>query len=209
MALESYGLKAKTGGREGKRLMKSAALLIMSISTLVVLVTGAIFTDTASVGSNAFQAGTVDITTSPASALFSLNPMAPGDAIVGALTVNNGGTLSLRYSIKSTTTGNAALAGQLDLTVWDEAAESDAGTTCNASAPGTVLYGPADLGSAGGTNVVGDPTQGNQTGDRTLAASVSEYLCFKAMLPLASDNTYQGLLTTATFDFVSEQTANN
>jgi hypothetical protein len=135
--------------------------------------------------------------------------MAPGDSTGGALAVSNGGTLALRYAIKSTTTGSATLAAQLDLTIWDEAEEADGGTTCNASAPATVLYGPAVLGSAAGTNVVGNPSQGGQAGDRALAASGSEVLCFKALLPLASDNTYQGLLTTATFDFASEQTANN
>jgi camelysin-like metallo-endopeptidase len=209
MARKSQEAPGNSTGREGGRLFKSAALLVLSLSTLVVLATGAIFTDTASVGSNAFQAGTVDISSLPASALLSMNPMAPGDALVDDLTVSNSGTLALRYSVKSTTTGSSVLAGQLDLTIWDEAEESDGGTTCNASAPSTVLYGPADLGSAGGTNVIGNPSQGSQLGDRSLSASASDVLCFKVSLPLASDNTFQGLLTTATFDFAAEQTANN
>ena len=191
-------------------MLKSATLLVMSISTVAILVTGAIFTDTQSVGANAFQAGTVDISTLPTTALLAVDPMAPGDAIVDDLTVNNDGTLELRYAVKSTTTGSAVLAGQLDLTIWDEAAEgADANATCDATAPGTVLYGPADLGSAAGTNVVGNPTLGDDAGDRALAAAASEVLCFKVSLPLASDNTYQGLLVSATFDFTAEQTANN
>ena len=76
MALESS--TQKSSGRERRRLLKSAALLAMSISTLVVLVTGAVFTDTASVGANAFQTGTVGISTLPATALLSFDPMAPG-----------------------------------------------------------------------------------------------------------------------------------
>lgn len=196
--------------RDRRRMLRSAALLGMSLATVAVLVTGAIFTDSQSVGANAFTTGTVDISTAPATALVTFNPMAPGDAIVDDITVSNAGTLQLRYSIKSTTTGSATLAAQLDATIWDEAAEgADANTTCDATAPATVLYGPADLGSAAGVNVVGDPTQGDQSGDRPLAASASEVLCFKVELPLATGNAYQGLTSTATFDFDAEQTTNN
>ena len=60
-----------------------------------------------------------------------------------------------------------------------------------------------------GVNMVGDPTQGNQAGDRTLAAATSETLCFKASLPLATTNAYQGATSTYTFTFAAEQTSNN
>jgi hypothetical protein len=209
MAPEILGTTSKKIRRDRGRLFKSASLLAMSAATVVVLVTGAIFTDTQSVGANAFQAGTVNISTTPSSALLAFDPMAPGDMIVDDLTVNNAGSLELRYAVTSTTTGSALFAAQLDLTVWDEAVESDGGTTCNATAPGTVLYGPADLGSAAGINIVGDPTQGDDLGDRVRAAASNEVLCFKVLLPTASDNTFQGLLTTTTFAFVAEQTANN
>jgi hypothetical protein len=59
------------------------------------------------------------------------------------------------------------------------------------------------------SNVIGDPTTGSQAGDRTLAASANEVLCFSVILPLGTGNTSQGVTTTATFDFVAEQTANN
>src|SRR5688572_5005448 len=49
------------------------------------LVTQALFTDTASVGGNAFAAGTVDITASPASALLTATNWAPGDEKTGRL----------------------------------------------------------------------------------------------------------------------------
>ena len=212
MAFESYATTNDQSRKERRRMLRSAALLGMSLATVAILVTGAIFTDTQSVGANAFTTGTVDISTAPTTALVSFTspPMAPGDSVVDDVTVNNSGTLQFRYSVRSTTSGDAALSAQLDMTVWDEAAEgADANTTCDATAPGTVLYGPADLGSAAGVSVVGDPTQGGQAGDRTLAAAASEVLCFKVLLPTASDNTYQGLTTTATFAFAAEQTANN
>ena len=74
---------------------------------------------------------------------------------------------------------------------------------------GTVIYGPSDLGSAAGTNVIGDPTQGADTGDRTLNASANETLCFNVELPSSTGNTYQGLTTTATLNFQAEQTSSN
>jgi hypothetical protein len=55
----------------------------------------------------------------------------------------------------------------------------------------------------------GDPSQGGQAGDRTLAGGANEDLCFAWSLPLASGNGYQGATTTTTFTFNAEQTANN
>ncbi len=43
----------------------------------------------------------------------------------------------------------------------------------------------------------------------SLAPGASETLCFHVALPTSSSNAYQGLATTATFQFVAEQTANN
>src|SRR5213594_3766843 len=59
----------------------------------------AFFTDTATVGSNAFTAGTIDIATSPTSALLTASNLAPGDITNGTITVSNSGTLALRYAI--------------------------------------------------------------------------------------------------------------
>ena len=187
----------------------TASILVLGLfGGLASLSVIALFTDSQSVSGNLFSTGTVDISTSPASLLVTYSNMAPGDEVVGGVTVSNAGTLDLRYAVTSTTTENT-LAAQLDLTVWDEAAEADAGTACAATAPGTVLYSPADLGSTAGVNIVGNPTQGAQAGDRPLAASGSEVLCFKVALPLSTGNAYQALSTTATFAFQAEQTRNN
>ena len=80
---------------------------------------------------------------------------------------------------------------------------------CATTAPGTKLYGPADLGATTETNLVGDPTQGAQAGDRTLNGGRTEVLCFLVALPSSSGNTYQGLSSTATVAFQAEQTATN
>jgi hypothetical protein len=177
----------------------------LSVTTLFVAATGAVFSDTESVGGNTFVTGDVEISTSPASAIVALNPMAPGDVVTDDVVVSNAGSLALRYAIKSTTT-EAVLAGQLDLTIKSGVTTC---TTAGFGTDGTVVYGPGDLGSTTGVNLVGNPTQGAHSGDRTLAATSSETLCFQVSLPLATTSTYESLTTTATLDFVAEQTKNN
>ena len=82
-------------------------------------------------------------------------------------------------------------------------------TNASYAATGTILYNAAALGNTTAINAVGNPAQGSQAGDRTLAAAANEVLCFNVSLPLATGNAFQGLTTTATFAFQGEQTTNN
>ena len=167
----------------------------------------ALFTSTATVPSNTFTTGTVIITTDhPATAIVSFSNMAPGDPVTNPLLVSNTGTLALRYAVSSVATNVDAkgLKDQLVLTIKTGV------TTCtNAAyaADGTIVY-TGDLDSSAG-KLIGDSATGADTGDRTLAASGSETLCFHVSLPLATGNAFQGATTTATFTFDAEQTANN
>ena len=166
----------------------------------------AVFTDTQTVPANTFTTGSIDISTNPTTALVTFSGMFPGDQVTAPITVTNAGTGQLRYAITSTTTENV-LAAQLDLTI-----KSGVTTCTNASwaATGTVLYGPNDLGTTTGSNLVGNPAQGSQAGDRTLNASANEVLCVNVTLPIGtSGTTYQTLNDTATFSFQAQQTANN
>ena len=198
---------ARAGGSLG-RLLIAVLLFGTAIATVVTASTGALFTDSDSIGANIFSTGTIILDTSPTTALVSFSGMAPGDMATSTLTVSNNGSLQLRYAVTSTTT-EATLAAQLDTTIWDEAAEAVVDGVCDTTAPGTVLYGPADLGSTTGLNVIGNPASGAQAGDRTLAASTNDTLCFRVELPLSTGNAFQGLTTTASFGFESEQTKNN
>jgi spore coat-associated protein N len=179
--------------------------LLSSLGAVLTISALAIFTDTESVGSNTFTSGTIDISTSPTTALVAFSNMLPGDQVTAPITVTNAGANQLRYAVTSTTTENT-LAGQLDLTI-----KSGVTTCTNAgfAGSGSVVYATGDLGSTSGVNVIGNPSQGSQAGDRTLNGSANETLCFNVSLPLSSGNTYQNLTTTATFAFVAEQTANN
>ena len=187
-----------------RKLLLTLSVLLVGGSLLTFGI-NAVFTDTASVPGNTFSTGNVDISTSPTSALVTFSDMMPGDVVTAPLTVTNAGGGQLRYAVTSTTTEDT-LAAQLDLTVKSGV------TTCTNGgfgASGSVLYGPADLGSTGGINVIGDSAQGAQAGDRTLNAAASEVLCFQVSLPLSTGDAYQSLTTTATFAFNAEQTANN
>jgi hypothetical protein len=154
------------------------------------------FTDSTNVTWN-FTAGTIDLTTNPATAFATINPMMPGDTSTQKLTVTNNGTGTLRYALSTVATG--ALASQLTLTV-----RVDDGSSC-ATFTGAVVVATTALNGAG----FGSSAQGAQVGDRVLAAPGSEDLCFRVNLPLSTTNAYQGASAAATFTFDAEQTANN
>jgi predicted ribosomally synthesized peptide with SipW-like signal peptide len=181
----------------------SAAVLVLGIGVIAIS-SLALFTDTATVGSNQFTTGTVDIATTPASAVVTMPVMAPGDQVTAPLTVSNDGSLDLRYALSSTTDEDT-LAGVLVLTVKTGVTDC---TNAGFAADGSVQY-QGQLGSVAGTAVLGDNAPGAQAGDRTLAAATNEVLCLNVELPSSATNAVSGLSSTATFTFDAEQTANN
>jgi hypothetical protein len=137
--------------------------------------------------------------------------MMPGDAVPTgvpgqAVTVSNTGTGVLRYAISGTSTDADGKHLNTQLLVTVRQPDGNAGSSC-ALMTGNSLF--SAVVPTAGVNMVGDPTQGAQAGDRTLTAGSTETLCFKASLPLATTNAYQGTASTYTFTFNAEQTANN
>jgi hypothetical protein len=181
-------------------LLLAVGLSIGSLGTGVLSL--AVFTSTAVDGANAFTTGTVVIGASPVSALIGFTNMLPGNSVTAALTVSSSGTAALRYAMTTATTNadGKALKDQLVLTIRTQ----DTNTSGCGNFNGTQLYTGALSGA-----LIGDPTQGAQAGDRTLAASTSEILCFQASLPASTGIAFQSAATTATFTFSAEQTANN
>lgn len=157
-----------------------------------------LFTASTDNDGNAFTSGSVDISTSPASAFLTMSGMAPGDSVTAQLTVSNSGTLELRYAVTAATTDTDGLHldDALTLTI------KTLGTNCT-TFDGSQLY-TGTLASG----AIGNPAQGGQSGDRTLAASGSENMCFKVELPSGATGP-EGAATTATFTFAAEQTKNN
>ena len=180
-------------GRRRGHIAALLALALVSGSLGAGALSLALFTDSQAVTGNAFTTGTIDISTTPATALFTVSNMMPGDTRSQSIGVNNAGTGALRYAISTAVVTGPALAGQLQLEIF-------AGATCT----GTPLYSGA-LGSA----ALGSNVQGAQPGDRSLAGGANETLCFTATLPLATGNSFQNTSTNVTFTFDAEQTANN
>ncbi len=200
-----------------KRRRIGSALVVLAIaaSALAVAVTGAIFTDSQSVGGNALNSGTIDISTTPTSGVLTASTMAPGDRTNGSLLVSNGGSLQLRYAVQRSATNvdTKGLRDALRLRVGLQSGGScdfpyynTDGTTTTMSDDTSLYEGLGFPGTA--TNTLGDVAQGSQSGDRTLSAGASDTLCMSVVLPLAATGP-QGAATTATFDFAAEQTANN
>jgi spore coat-associated protein N len=183
-----------------RRMRRRGIVALLGAVSLLTIGTGSFslaqFTDNSS-ATWAFTAGTIDISTSPA-VFTAVNPMMPGDASTQALTVTNGGTGDLRYSLAVAATNTLGTALQLTIK------GPDGGGGCAAFTGTSVLAATTLNGAA-----VGSSTQGAQAGDRTLAAGANEVLCFRVSLPLATGNALQGISSAATFTFDAEQTANN
>lgn len=201
---------------QARRVASAAFVLVAAVASIAVVATGAIFTDTQSVGSNAFTTGTIDVSTTPASAVLSATSMAPGDSDEASLTVNNAGSLQMRYAVQRSATDadSKNLRGSLRLRIALQAGGScdfpyytTAGTATSLT-DDTQLYEGLGFGGTA-ADTIGSAVQGSQSGDRTLNASASEVLCFSVVLPTSAGNTLQNATTDVSFDFVAEQTANN
>jgi hypothetical protein len=202
--------------QKSRRRRRPLLLGLLMASTALIAATGAtmslaVFTSQTAVAGNAFTTGTIILTVAPASAIFTSPAMMPGDAVPAGVPgapvlVSNTGTGNLRYAITgaSTDADTKHLNTQLLITVRQP--DGNAGASC-ALFTGNVLFNA--VVPIGPINMVGDPTQGAQAGDRALTAGSNETLCFKASLPLATLIAYQGATSTYTFTFIGEQTANN
>ena len=182
----------------------------MAIGTML---SGALFTDQQT-DSSTFTTGTIALDPTKIAAMdLTSAAMMPGDTKTSSVEVKDIGTAQLRYAISQTSTNADTKALRDSLTLVVKTADTGGGTDfatdgdyCD-DATGTTLHSSAALGAT--SNLVGDPTQGAQTGDRTLNASASEVLCFYVSLAISAPNSSQGATTTTTFTFNAEQTANN
>jgi hypothetical protein len=191
------GADASPDDQPRRRRRRGILALLLGLTTVSLgagMFSLAIFTDSDS-STGTFATGTIDISSSPTVA-FTVSTMVPGDSTTQGLTIANDGTASLRYAM--TAAAPDLLGGTLTLTVKTE------GTDC-ATFDGATILAATVLDGA----TIGDPSQGADAGDRTLAAAANEVLCFRVSLPLASGDALQGETSSATFTFDAEQTANN
>lgn len=192
----------------------AAAVGTVAFAVVVSVGTLAVFSDSKTVGANAFTNSTISLGVGTSTALVTLSGMLPGDAVTSPIVLTNDtGSSALRYAVSASATNADAkgLKDQLVLAVKTVDVTTPAAPCDNFD--GTSLYS-GDLDSAAASagtlgRVVGDPTQGAQTGDRALAAAASETLCVRVSLPLATGNAFKLAATTGTIQFDAEQTANN
>ena len=172
-----------------KRILGSLIVIAVVASTIT-MGAMALWTDAETSASNTYTTGTLDIALTNGSPLpFNVSAMAPGDNVTGTLVVRNSGTLQLRYAMTTTGDATSTLDEQLD---------------CVIRVGATTVYN-GKLSSA----IIGDVTQGQQAGDRTLGAGTNETLPYTVSLPMSTPNAYQGTTATVSFTFTAEQTANN
>jgi spore coat-associated protein N len=201
----------RLAGDEYLKVALLVALLLSAAAVTTISLSNALFTDQDVVGGNVFNTGTVSLTTAPTSAIWaSVTTGAPGDRATGFLTATNAGSLALRYALSAGNTSTTLAAG-INLRVALRGGASCDFPFHNTDGTTTTLTDDTQLysGTLNTAAVFGSNAQGNQAGDRTLAAAASEVLCFGVVLPTTAANSLQGLSDTATFTFDSEQTANN
>jgi len=174
------------------------SMLILGVVLAVALIGAiALFTDQEEIGNNTFSTGTLDLASDPATAMFTVTNMAPGDVTYSDIELTNDGSLELRYAM--TTTPDA---GDLDeqLTLTIDVMDDDYSE---------VLFDDIYDGALSSA-FIGNTTAGNQAGDRTLVAATGiEYLRFTVTLPLNTGNSFQNTDCTVAFVFDAEQTKNN
>ena len=199
-----------------ERSLRRGLFTLLLAGTALISATGAtmslaLFTSQVTVAGNGFTTGTIVIGVAPAAAVFTSANMLPGEVVpVGvpgqAVTVSNTGSSQFRYAISGMSTDADGKHLNTQLLIVVRQPDGNAGASC-AMMSGNLLF--SAVVPTAGVNMVGDPTQGSQAGDRTLSASTSETLCFKASLPIGTGNAYQAATSTYTFTFNAEQTASN
>lgn len=190
--------------------LASLALLGLCGASVTSLASAALFTDTASTATTTVASGSVELTLGgTASTGLAVSAMAPGDARYAVVSVHNSGSLGARYAASATWSTGNALTSALELSVRSV---DSATARCDASLPwgtGELATGTAAVGDALSVTLFGDVATGADTGDRELAASTSDHLCVRLLLPAAADNRVANKTSDLSLHFASEQTANN
>src|SRR5919198_745536 len=151
-----------------KILLSLAALGAVSIAAIGG--TFANFTATpTSISSNAFASGSLTMTRSGTGAVLSASAMKIGDTATGSVTITNTGNLAGSYTLQGSSSGSAALAAQLHLTVYKDA---DGGTAIYDGSLGSFSTSLGTFAASGGAHTfyfhVSLPSTGSDAGDNVL-----------------------------------------
>src|SRR5207249_9081463 len=112
-----------------RKMLKNLPLskILLSLAAIAVVAVAAVggtfanFTATpTTIASNAFASGSLTMSRSGSGAIFSSAAMKIGDTATGSVTITNTGTLAGAYTLAGSSSGNAALAAQLHLTLYKD-----------------------------------------------------------------------------------------
>ena len=168
-----------------------AFLLIIGLAGIG---TWAYFLDIETSTANTLAAGTLDLSWTNESGVplpFNVDSIAQGETVEARISINNNGTLQLRYAMTTDVVSGTTLADQLQCRLYDYENSVD-------------LYN----GSLSGAHI-GDSAQGQQEGDRLVDGSSEDYLAIEITLPADTGDEFQSLSTNVTFNFIAEQAVNN
>lgn len=181
-----------------RRVLLSALVAVGALAGFVQGATLAVFTDPATSNANLFATGSVDISTTPQTVLFSSpqSNMIPGDKVTAPLTVTNSNTpgvsLPLTYSLSSSVSG--VLGAQLDLTIKrNVAACTNSGFDDPNDVNDVTLY----------TGALANATVLSNQGP--LLVGASHVLCFQITLRSTTGSSSEGTSATGTFTFAAQQ----
>jgi spore coat-associated protein N len=165
-----------------KILLSLAAIAVVAVAT--VGGTFANFTATpTTISSNAFATGSLTMSRSGSGAIFSSAAMKIGDTATGSVTITNTGTLAGSYTMTGASSGSAALATQLHLTIYKDV---DGGTVVYDGSLGSFSASLGTFAAGGGAHTfyfhVSLPTTGSDAGDNALQGlSASEDFTWSAV----------------------------
>ncbi len=170
-----------------KNLPLSKILLsLAAISVVAVAAVGGTFANftatPTTISSNAFASGSLTMTRSGSGAIFNSAAMKIGDTATGSVTITNTGTLAGAYTLTGSSSGNAALANQLHLTLYKDV---DGGTPIYNGSLGTFSAALGTFAAGGDAHTfyfhVSLPSTGSDAGDNALQGlSASEDFTWSA-----------------------------
>jgi predicted ribosomally synthesized peptide with SipW-like signal peptide len=192
------GREAPAKRRRQRAILALATVAMAALSVSSMVMTLAYFTDTETDDST-FDTGTIVLDAAKIDSLdLTTTNMLPGDAITGAVDVENDGTGELRYDVTTTAVDTSSPnGGPLSGALTIEVREVDVDTVGCGSFDGTSILAVETLDATNDLAL-----------DRVLASSASETLCIRVALPSGTDDTYQDASSVTTFTFAAEQTAN-
>ncbi|MBA2953067.1 hypothetical protein GON03_01995 [Nocardioides sp. MAH-18] len=179
-----------------------AALSLGVVTAVGVTGTFANWTDSAAITGATFTSGTLDLQVQNGNAYatttLGMAGMVPGNTSAEVLSVQNKGTVPLKYTLTGGLTGTDAAtygaAGALKLTIVLNGTKSGTGNAATCTG-GTTIAGPVPLTATTTTTIIGTRRPATPLASTT----GSESLCFQVTFDLAAPTNLQGKTATATF----------